>query len=289
MSQHAPTPGTGAPTGPAPLTGAPVDQPLDALVDGLVVVSATGLVLQANRAARESYGLQPFRSLPGALAHRWLEAQRAAADAAWDDGVSDTARLALRMYIDPRLAPMQRTLLGMISRLDDVAPARMTRLALECLGTVPGTLRSDAAAAVDADGVTDGVKLARSLSESPLFCRAISTGACPDTVRHVLAHLAHSLHSSLRPLRDALSGAASDMHTAALRTVTVNATIILGAANAILALPGVDADASAHLAAARAADAPSDALATRTTCASLASCCALRTSSSVGLRASRTS
>lgn len=78
MSQHAPTPGTGAPTGPAPLTGAPVDQPLDALVDGLVVVSATGLVLQANRAARESYGLQPFRSLPGALAHRWLEAQRAA-------------------------------------------------------------------------------------------------------------------------------------------------------------------------------------------------------------------
>ena len=78
MSQHAPTPGTGAPTGPDPLTGAPVDQPLDALVDGLVVVSATGLVLQANRAARESYGLQPFRSLPGALAHRWLEAQRAA-------------------------------------------------------------------------------------------------------------------------------------------------------------------------------------------------------------------
>ena len=77
MSQHAPLPETGAPTCPDSLTGAPLDQPLDALVDGLVVVSATGLVLQANRAAREGLGLQPFRSLPAPLAHRWLQAQTA--------------------------------------------------------------------------------------------------------------------------------------------------------------------------------------------------------------------
>ena len=65
MSQHAHAPHAALHAGPTAGPVPPVDQPLDALLDGLVVVSATGLVLQANRAARESYGLQPFRSLPG--------------------------------------------------------------------------------------------------------------------------------------------------------------------------------------------------------------------------------
>lgn len=48
--------------------------PVDAISDGLVVLSATGLVLEANRAARERFGVTLFRPVPGAYADAWRAA-----------------------------------------------------------------------------------------------------------------------------------------------------------------------------------------------------------------------
>jgi len=47
--------------------------PVDALSDGLVVVSASGLVLEANRAAREDLGVATLAPVPPLLAQRVAE------------------------------------------------------------------------------------------------------------------------------------------------------------------------------------------------------------------------
>lgn len=48
--------------------------PVDALSDGLVVVSASGLVLEANRVAREHLGVLAFAPVPPLLAEVWRAA-----------------------------------------------------------------------------------------------------------------------------------------------------------------------------------------------------------------------
>lgn len=53
--------------------------PVDALSDGVVVLSSTGQVLEANLAARLDYGVEPFRPVPGAIADAW-RAHRLAGD-----------------------------------------------------------------------------------------------------------------------------------------------------------------------------------------------------------------
>ncbi len=48
--------------------------PVDALSDGLVVVAASGLVLEANRVAREALGVAAFAPVPPLLAEVWRAA-----------------------------------------------------------------------------------------------------------------------------------------------------------------------------------------------------------------------
>lgn len=53
------------PTAPRPTS------PVDALPDGLVVLSATGLVLEANLVARQRFGVEPFRPPPPLVVDAW--------------------------------------------------------------------------------------------------------------------------------------------------------------------------------------------------------------------------
>lgn len=147
MSQHAHAPHAALHAGPTAGPVPPVDQPLDALLDGLVVVSATGLVLQANRAARESYGLHPFRSLPGVLAHRWLQAQAASCGErqAGDVALPGPAGEVVVSMTATRLADAGRTVLV----LRDVTDEREQVDALSAFaGVVAHDLRGPIAAMV---------------------------------------------------------------------------------------------------------------------------------------------
>lgn len=82
--------------------------PVDALTDGLVVVSASGLVLEANRVAREDLGIAAFAPVPPLLDEVWraaLEGTRGPVDlpvvtAAGPRTLSVTAR---RLAVGPPL------------------------------------------------------------------------------------------------------------------------------------------------------------------------------------------
>ena len=54
--------------------------PVDALSDGLVVLSGTGQVVEANRAAREVFGVRLFQPVPDAIADAWRAFRLAAGD-----------------------------------------------------------------------------------------------------------------------------------------------------------------------------------------------------------------
>lgn len=117
--------------------------PVDALSDGLVVVSPSGLVLQANRVAREDLGVVAFAPVPPLLAEAWRTAVAG--------GGGGPVDLSVVTRQGPRTLSVSATRLALGAPAAD-APAAAGP-ATDAAATAPAT--DDAPATDEATGAAD--------------------------------------------------------------------------------------------------------------------------------------
>lgn len=156
---------------------------VDALVDGLVVVSAAGLVLQANRAARDGLGVLVSAPVPRLLAEVWREGRTG--------DLREPVDLPMVTPQGPRTLSVTVTPLAADPRAADLGPGRTVMVLRDVTDAREQVDALSAFAGVVAHDVRGPIAAMVGWSETALDALLSSPQADPVEVAALLARLHH--------------------------------------------------------------------------------------------------
>lgn len=195
--------------------------PVDALTDGLVVVSASGLVLEANRVAREDLGVVPLAPVPPLLAEVWAEARAGARRGPVDvPVVTGEGPRTLSVTATPLSAPAP----GVDAGGDDRGPARTVLVLRDVSDAREQVDALTAFAGVVAHDVRGPISAMVGWSETALDA-LLAPGADPVEVAALLARLHHGAQRLDRMVANLLLHATSRDRTLHLVPVDLGAVV----------------------------------------------------------------